>query len=64
MFVLVAIQAVLGYEASDQPAIGSLHGLFAFLLFTTAVRTGMVATRGATDTAPAEPVTPHAVTST
>jgi hypothetical protein len=54
MFGLVAAQALLGYEASDQPAIGSLHGLFAFLLFTIALRTGMAVTRSAGDTAPAK----------
>jgi hypothetical protein len=40
MFILVAAQALLGYEAADQPAIGSLHGLFAFLLFAAAIRAG------------------------
>src|SRR5262249_39081863 len=38
MFGLVAAQALLGYDAADQPAIGTLHGLFAFLLFTVALR--------------------------
>jgi hypothetical protein len=54
MFGLVAAQALLGYEASDQPAIGSLHGLFAFVLFTVALRTGLLVTRSARETAPAE----------
>jgi|SRR5215467_12467617 len=43
MFVLVAAQAMLGYEVADQPAIGSLHGLFAFALFATAMRAGQLA---------------------
>jgi len=59
MFVLVAAQALLGYEASDQPAIGSLHGLFAFGLFGVAMYAGGLASpghaaRGETD----EPVAP------
>jgi general stress protein CsbA len=46
MFVLVAAQALLGYEASDQPAIGSLHGLFAFGLFGVAMYAGRLASPG------------------
>lgn len=48
MFVLVAAQALLGYEASDQPAIGSLHGLFAFGLFGVALYAGRLASPGHT----------------
>jgi Family of unknown function (DUF6220) len=51
MLVLVAAQAVLGYEVSDQPAIGSLHGLFAFLLFAVALRAGRRSTATVTATA-------------
>src|SRR5215470_1103201 len=65
MFVLVAAQALLGYEASDQPAIGSLHGLFAFGLFGVAIYAGRLATQAmaadqsgaAAPTAPVEPAT-------
>jgi hypothetical protein len=57
MFVLVAAQALLGYWASDQPVIGSLHGLFAFLLFGTAMYAGRLAT---VVTEPAEAVATRA----
>ena len=39
VLLLVAVQASLGYSASDLPALGALHGVNALLLFTTAFLT-------------------------
>ena len=39
VFVLVGIQASLGYAGHDLPATGALHGLNALILFTTALYT-------------------------
>jgi heme A synthase len=36
VFVLVAVQVMLGFSAADVPALGALHGVNALLLFTTA----------------------------
>ena len=36
VLLLVAVQASLGFSASDLPALGALHGVNALLLFTTA----------------------------
>jgi heme A synthase len=36
VFVLVGVQAMLGYALHDLPAMGALHGLNALLLFSTA----------------------------
>jgi hypothetical protein len=64
MFVLVGAQALLGYEASDQPAIGSLHGLFAFGLFGVAMYAGRLASPGHTaGGATDEPVAPPVASS-
>jgi heme A synthase len=39
VFVLVGVQAMLGYSGHELPAIGALHGLNALVLFTTALYT-------------------------
>jgi hypothetical protein len=39
VFVLVGIQAELGYASADLPALGALHGLNALLLFSAALWT-------------------------
>jgi heme A synthase len=36
VFVLVAVQVMLGFSAADLPSLGALHGLNALLLFATA----------------------------
>jgi heme A synthase len=36
VFVLVAVQVMLGFSVRDLPALGALHGLNALLLFATA----------------------------
>ncbi len=46
VFVLVGVQATLGFSASDLPALGALHGINALLLFATALVCGRRA-RGA-----------------
>jgi hypothetical protein len=41
VFLLVGLQAQLGFMAGDLPAAGALHGLNALLLFTTALHTAL-----------------------
>jgi hypothetical protein len=40
VFVLVGVQATLGFSASGLPALGALHGVNALLLFGTALVAG------------------------
>ena len=40
VLLLVGVQGMLGYSASDLPALGALHGLNALLLFGTALFAG------------------------
>jgi hypothetical protein len=40
VLLLVGVQGMLGYSASDLPALGALHGVNALLLFTTALLAG------------------------
>jgi hypothetical protein len=39
VFLLVAVQANLGYAGNDIPALGALHGVNALMLFTAALHT-------------------------
>jgi hypothetical protein len=57
MFLLVAVQAMLGYLVADQPLIGTLHGLIAFLLFAIAMRAGAVPAADSRSVSPNVPVT-------
>ena len=54
VLVLVVVQANLGFAGHDIPALGALHGLNAFLLFTAA----LVAARRARVAAPAASAEP------
>ena len=56
VFVLVGVQATLGFSASDLPALGALHGLNALLLFATALFAGRRARVPASDQGATEPV--------
>lgn len=55
VLLLVAVQAMLGFSASDLPALGALHGATALLLFTAAVLTGRRARVPVAGTDAAEP---------
>jgi hypothetical protein len=46
VFVLVAVQAQLGFAAGDLPALGALHGINALLLFSAALWTAVRASAG------------------
>jgi heme A synthase len=41
VFVLVGVQAELGFAAGDLPALGALHGINALLLFSAALWTAV-----------------------
>jgi hypothetical protein len=54
VLLLVMVQGMLGYSASDLPALGALHGLNALLLFGTALFAGRRASATAAVPAAAE----------
>jgi hypothetical protein len=56
VFVLVGIQATLGFSAADLPALGALHGVNALLLFATAFFAGRRVRVAAPAEVPADPV--------
>ena len=56
VFVLVGVQATLGFSAADLPALGALHGVNALLLFGTALFAGRRARVAAPDQGATEPV--------
>ena len=55
VLALVGAQGMLGYSASDLPALGALHGLNALLLFATALLAGRRARPAAPAPVDAEP---------